>query len=246
MNGITTTSLTAPAASSATAGETAPGWYGKLSSLGDFAQRRLPAHWVKHSDAWLATLMHELPGVLGPRWLESYLTAPVLRFAWAPGVVDMRWWFGVLMPSCDKVGRYFPLLVAQARSLPPLDLAGLEHLDDWYAALARAALATLEDDASVEGFEQALAAAPAWPLPAAASPQPMSAANPWQRALLPESAPASTWLPQLAAGELLERLAGCSLWWPRSEAGGVPGELRWGPGLPSSGEFAALLRGPAA
>ena len=88
--------------------------------------------------------MQDLPKVLGARWLDTYLTAPVLRFAWAPGVVDMKWWFGVLMASCDNVGRYFPLVIAQPRTQPPIDRAGLDHLDRWYAVLANAAMRTLE------------------------------------------------------------------------------------------------------
>ena len=79
-------------------GDAVPGWYGKVAALGDFAQRRLPQHCVRHCDAWLSGMMQDLPKVLGARWLGTYLTAPVLRFAWAPGVVDMKWWFGVLMP----------------------------------------------------------------------------------------------------------------------------------------------------
>lgn len=217
-----------------------PGWYGKLSTLGDFAQRRLPAHWVRHCDAWLSALMREIPAALGPRWLETYLTAPVLRFAWAPGVVDMRWWFGVLMPSCDNVGRYFPLVIAQARVQPPMDRAGLDHLERWYAHLAKAALHTLDDQASLHSFEQALGQAAAWPA-AGATPPPPEVNGSWLRHAPPADVPLASWLPMLAAGELLERLAGCTLWWPCEPAQGGTG-VHWGPGLPPSMEFAALLR----
>lgn len=222
--------------------EGAPGWYGKLSTLGDFAQRRVPAHWVQRCDAWLSDLMRELPQVLGPRWLETYLTAPVLRFAWAPGVVDMRWWFGVLMPSCDNVGRYFPLVVAQSRAQPPVDRAGLEHLERWYAVLARAAVHTLEDGGSLQSFEQALAQAPSWPAGATAgSLPPQNGEGPWQGLAAPAGAPLATWMAMLASGELLERLAGCSLWWPRADA--RQATLRWGAGLPTVSELGRLLSG---
>lgn len=218
-----------------------PGWYGKLSTLGDFAQRRLPAHWVQRCDAWLSDLMRDIPSVLGPRWLETYLTAPVLRFAWAPGVVDMRWWFGVLMPSCDNVGRYFPLLIAQGRTHPPVDRMALEQLERWYAALAQAAMQTLEDDASMDRFERALALAPALPASAEAALPPPENSGAWQGFTPRNETRLAGCLSLLAAGELLERLAGCTLWWPRAE-GHKAAALRWGPGLPSSSEFAALLR----
>ena len=97
----------------------APGWYGKLAVLGDFASRRLPQHFVEACDAWLARGVEASRAQLGARWLDVYLTGPIWRFAWAPGVVDAQGWFGVMMPSVDKVGRYFPLLVARpALALP--------------------------------------------------------------------------------------------------------------------------------
>lgn len=218
----------------------APGWYGKLAALGDFAQRRLPAHWVRQADPWLAGLMRDLPATLGPQWLDLYLTAPVLRFAWAPGVVDMRWWFGVLMPSCDNVGRYFPLVIAQSRTQPPVDRAGLDHLERWYTVLARAAMHTLDDDASVERFEQMLEGAPAWPgSHAGAIPAP-DAAERWQTFSAPV-APLPSAVGMLAAGELLERLAGTSVW-SAPPAPGANAQFQWGPGLPASDLLATMLR----
>ncbi|SEL36421.1 type VI secretion system protein ImpM [Roseateles sp. YR242] len=219
--------------------ELTPGWYGKLAPLGDFAQRRLPTHWVRHCDPWLSQLMRELPSVLGPNWLDLYLTAPVIRFAWAPGVVDMKWWFGVLMPSCDNVGRYFPLVIAQQRSDPPVDRAGLEHLERWYNVLSQAALHTLEDGASLESFEQRLAAAPAFPASAAAAIPLPEAAHRWQT-FSPPSPSLPTGMAMLAAGELLERLAGCTVWSTRAVAPETP-QYQWGPALPNSRVFANLL-----
>ncbi len=218
----------------------APGWYGKLSALGDFAQRRLPAHWVRQCDPWLAGLMRDIPLALGPQWLDLYLTAPVLRFAWAPGVVDMKWWFGVLMPSCDNVGRYFPLVIAQPRAQPPVDRQGLEHLDRWTNVLARAALHTLEDGATVESFEQLLEAAPAWPASGAGAIPVPDAANRWQSFQVPATSLATS-MTMLAAGELLERLAGCTLW-SAPPSPSAPAQIQWGPGLPLVDVFATLLK----
>ena len=140
-----------------------PGWFGKLTALGDFATRRLDPGWTQGCDRWLSESLRASQQALGERWLQHYLSAPVWRFAWAPGVVDTSWWFGVLMPSCDSVGRYFPLLIAQARTAPPADRFALEHLDLWWSHLAHAALATLHDGATLDQFEAALEHAPPWP-----------------------------------------------------------------------------------
>ena len=93
----------------------AAGWFGKLAFLGDFASRRLSAEWVQSCDQWLSGCMESAARQLGSGFLPAYLHAPVWRFACGPGVMDEQWWFGVLMASCDKVGRYFPIVVAQPR-----------------------------------------------------------------------------------------------------------------------------------
>lgn len=172
-----------------------PGWYGKLAMLGDFAQRRLPDEVVQRLDRWLAAAMQALPHTLGERWPQAYLEAPLLHFAWAPGVLGPAWWFGVLMPSCDRVGRYFPLLLAQAAAQPPHDSAGLERLAAWYEAAGSACLQTLEDGASLAGFEAALAAIEPWPGPDARARRWVDAVH------------------GLARDALAVQLAGQGLWW---------------------------------
>ncbi|MGC3987190.1 MAG: type VI secretion system-associated protein TagF [Pseudorhodoferax sp.] len=210
----------------AVAGAAPPAWYGKLSMLGDFAQRRLPQEVALACDRWLAATMHALPQVLGERWPWAYLEAPLLRFACGPGVLSAQWWFGVLMPSCDKVGRYFPLWVGHCTAQPPRDAAGLAGLVAWYEALARAAVRTLEDGATVAGFEAELAAMPPWPAPAG-TPQPALA--------LPAA------LAPLAADALALRLQGCSLWWPAVRQAAHPVQLQLAQGLPGAAVLAQLM-----
>jgi type VI secretion system protein ImpM len=141
----------------------APGWYGKLSMLGDFASRRLDAGWIARIHAWIAAGLLASRERLGERWPQAYLGAPLWRFAWAPGIVDTRWWFGVLMPSCDSVGRYYPLVVVEARARPPSDRIGLDHLDLWWQRLAQATLATLAARAAPAGASRSCCRSPAPP-----------------------------------------------------------------------------------
>ena len=207
-----------------------PGWFGKLSALGDFASRRLPADWVQLCDQWLARSIQASRERLGVNWQDLYLSSPIWRFAWAPGVADRRWWFGVLMPSCDKVGRYFPLLIAQGRDSPPQDRASLDHLEAWWRHLAGSAMLTLEDHGGIEDFEVALAAAPAWP----AHQIQVRPANNTQPPTLPD------WTGHWAADLMRDRLLGCSLWWPLAE-GGAATSVTLSHGLPAPDRFADLL-----
>jgi type VI secretion system protein ImpM len=219
-----------------------PGWYGKLASLGDFAQRRLPPEFVARVDEWLSRSMSAGQQQLGAGWLDVYLTAPVLRFAWAPGVADAGWWFGVLMPSCDNVGRYFPLLIAQRRVQAPADRIALNHLEAWYEQLATAATHTLADRASLDAFEEALAAAPPWPSSGAAGGIASGATGQGQRHELGAAITLDRWLNALAVDEVIARFAGCSIWWrPHDhERDAIATVLR---GLPEPAAFAALLAG---
>jgi type VI secretion system protein ImpM len=217
----------------------APGWFGKLSCLGDFASRRVTPEWQRGCDDWLSRCLSYSQQQRGAAWLPTYLAAPVWRFAWGPQVADAQWWFGLLMPSCDSVGRYFPLVLAQPRTAPPDDRFGFAHIDAWWQHLAQAALATLADGASLDSFEQQLAEAPPWPgVPA--SPlraQPASGAHRWA---LPAGFGIDELAPALAADCLRERLLGQTLWWPW-RPDDRPGQCTLVPGLPTPVLFDEML-----
>lgn len=53
--------------------------------------------------------------------MNHYLTSPVWRFAIAPGVLGPEGLGGVMMPSVDRVGRYFPLIIGAVGAPPLLD-----------------------------------------------------------------------------------------------------------------------------
>ena len=86
-----------------------PGWYGKLPGLGDFAARRLDKAMVGVWDGWLQDGLQALRQQSG--WLDAYLQSPVWCFALGAGVLGPQRWLGVMMPSVDAVGRYFPLAI---------------------------------------------------------------------------------------------------------------------------------------
>jgi type VI secretion system protein ImpM len=124
-----------------------PGLYGKLPSHGDFLQRGVSDDFVNRWDAWLQDGMARSRSELGEEaWLDVFLTSPLWRFALASGVVGGPVWAGILLPSVDRVGRYFPLTIVA--ELPPgvlpfeLAVAGNGWFD-WAETLARR---TLEDE----------------------------------------------------------------------------------------------------
>lgn len=90
------------------------GFYGKLPSHGDFLRRRVSDAFVETWDAWLQASVVASRTTLGERWLDVFLTSPAWRFACGPGIFGPTPVIGLMVPSVDRVGRYFPLtLVAE-------------------------------------------------------------------------------------------------------------------------------------
>src|SRR5687767_4552269 len=87
------------------------GWFGKLPSHGDFLQRRVPESFLNKWDAWLQECIAQSRAHLGDAWLDTYLTSPVWRFFLSQGVVGSSSFAGIVLPSVDRVGRYFPLTI---------------------------------------------------------------------------------------------------------------------------------------
>jgi len=130
------------------------GFYGKLPSLGDFTSRRLPQDFIQSWDAWLQSSMAASQEILGEQWLRCYLTSPIWRFALSPGLCGKDAWLGIVMPSVDRVGRYFPLTIATKVSSNSSLIQVFTEACDWFEQLETVALAGLEDDLAVEAFDE--------------------------------------------------------------------------------------------
>jgi type VI secretion system protein ImpM len=203
---------------------TAPGWYGKLPTLGDFAQRRLDTEWVRAWDDWLAY------GLQGLReddaWLEHYLQAPAWRFALLPGALgdggQTALSVGALVPSVDRVGRYFPLTVAATDLSPPQTLAEASALHEWAGRLEDCAVRSLYEDWTAEALDAALQGLSP-PLPPAAEPS--------------EPVGFAASISRLAAASVSEVWQGHSLWWRGSD----PEPALRVPGMPQGRQFRALF-----
>jgi type VI secretion system protein ImpM len=82
---------------------------------------------------------------MGNDWLPAYLESPVWRFMLPGGMCGAGAVLGLLMPSVDRVGRYFPLTLAAVfppgAGVPAADAAGR-----WLEVCEAAGRAALEDD----------------------------------------------------------------------------------------------------
>ncbi len=136
------------------------GILGKLPMHGDFVQRNLPGPVINLWHEWLQDFVGSTQEQLADAWLDIYLTSPIWRFYLSPGVIDSRPWAGILLPSVDRVGRYFPLLLTRPLPADTLATVFIEQQHDWFRALEDAALAALDGQMNVDGLLSRVAELP--------------------------------------------------------------------------------------
>jgi len=126
------------------------GIFGKLPAHGDFIQRNLPPDFVSVWDEWLQHYIAGSQEQIGENWLDIYLTSPIWRFMLSDGAADSSSWVGVMLPSVDKIGRYFPLsIVTQI----PSHLCALEFLlsnNNWLINIEELAIQALDGDLTAD------------------------------------------------------------------------------------------------
>lgn len=231
-----------------TAGTAPPGWHGKLPSLGDFASRRLDAAFIEPWDGWLAAGLLALRQTQPDTWLDAYLGSPSWRFLLMPGVLPgaagAQAWCGVLMPSVDRVGRYFPLTLVLPLGAGPASVQEGAALWPWLERLDELARDALHGDWTAERLEDELAR---MALPPRVVPPP-EAAGPDVAGALVELAAGAARDPALLIGveaqrAFVPRAHGRAWWHARPDE--LPPRLLVSRGLPAP-QALALLFGPAA
>lgn len=221
------------------------GFFGKLATQGDFLSRRLSPTFVRGWDEWLQAGLQASRERLGQRWQQTFRCSPIWHFALAAGVCGEPGWAGLMMPSVDRVGRYFPLTLAYGGPQVPV-LERLRSDGQWYGQLERLALSTLEAGFSLHGFDSALSglAMPSRPthwaggtgsgLPPAGA---LWLALPEQEGM---AQAAAQWLAVLDEMAGRHSLDGHALFW--TEGGpNLPPTLVVSQGLPGVGRFVEML-----
>jgi len=161
-----------------------------------------------------------------------YLVSPLWRFVLAPGVCGPNAAAGVVMPSIDRVGRYFPLAVVALldHDTNPASLVG--GPDRWFEEAEELLLSTLDAGATFERFNDGV---DSLGFPATEPRAVDSRFAGLQRV-------AAT-VPHARMTALAEQACdGASLWWGRGSQTISPGLLRC-QGLPATSDFAQFLLG---
>jgi type VI secretion system protein ImpM len=147
------------------------GLYGKLPSKRDFIAQGTPREFLSVWEAWLQGGVSSSRAVLGERWQDAFLRAPIWRF-WLGADICGRSIAGAFTPSVDGVGRYFPLSVFACgdagEAIPPPEL---DPQEPWFAALEDFLLLALHSEG---GYEAVAGAFEALPPPADRLPGPLA------------------------------------------------------------------------
>ncbi|WP_062607461.1 type VI secretion system-associated protein TagF [Caballeronia calidae] len=145
-----------------------PAWYGKIPGAGDFVNHGLPHALALWWERWL----HQGMAVLRQRGADEierhYTVAPVWNFLIPAGAGASCVQSGCIAPSCDRVGRYYPVVVTL-----PIHTAdywsGLpDAADAYYRQIGHALLDAIRDASAPADLEATLARVRLAPDPLAA------------------------------------------------------------------------------
>ena len=223
------------------------GYFGKMPTRGDFLSGGLPRDFTDPWDDWIQTALGQSQQQLGEQWLDIYLTSPLWCFALAPAQCGHLAWAGVLMPSVDAVGRYFPLTVVAPLAADTNLLSLPEVAADWYAAAEVLARSSLDDGFDLTDFEHQLdalglpASRPA-PQPAEGDTEPVARLENAWRYGMPQAAQARLDCPALLHEAFGRLMYSYSLWWTGRSTRIAPSYL-FCQGLPPPEGYAAMLDG---
>jgi type VI secretion system protein ImpM len=88
------------------------GFWGKLPSRGDFVGVGLSKPFVSAWDIWISASLAASQSAMGEDWQPAWMEAPVWNFSASAGCFADDPVSGLWMPSVDRAGRMFPLLIA--------------------------------------------------------------------------------------------------------------------------------------
>ncbi len=216
------------------------GIFGKIPAHGDFVDRNLPRSFINVWDKWLQSCVQISQEQLASGWLDIYLTSPIWRFILSSGVLDKTAWAGILVPSVDSVGRYFPLSIVQALGEKQNPFAFQVQNNAWYQHLEQSANTCLQESFEVDALVRTLSNS-AGHLQSCPAEKAETLVNQSYYIASADKNISSVY-PGLLNSVLGEQFASRSLWWCQGSERMKP-SLYWSSGLPEPRVYTAFIKG---
>ncbi len=134
----------------------ASGYYGKTPATGDFIKYNLPRAFIEPWDDWLQASVSYSQKHMSDDWLDAYLTCPIYRFVLTPGICGENGWQGVVMPSVDRVGRYFPMTICCILDSAKNPFQHILQENEWFSQAESLILSVLEDGFSTDTLNRSM------------------------------------------------------------------------------------------
>lgn len=128
------------------------GFFGKLPSHGDFVSTGLRRSVQDALDAWLQAGIAKAHHHAGENWEQIFRNMPAWRFVAERGVWGPVTVAGVIVPSRDRVGRSFPLVITAQLHEFSEDSRKLCLDETWFIALEALAETVLHRDFELDTF----------------------------------------------------------------------------------------------
>ena len=142
----------------------APCWYGKLPSGGDFLKRRFPEALLQQWTSWFQVgLLHRQESDRQDD--RQFASAPVWNFVVPPMLGSQQIQMGCLLPSRDNVGRLYPLCALMTFSPSQWAQQQLAMAGEWYQQLGRTLLNAVRESWPAAQLDQVLLSLPLAPVP---------------------------------------------------------------------------------
>lgn len=210
------------------------GIYGKHPGFGDFIAAGLPDSCLNPLGDWMQAALGEWRAQVGESWQSRFDRSPRLNFWVGPALIGGEALRGVWIPSRDKTGRRFPLIVGQSTNGPaPV----MDSSQEFYLA-ASAVLSALVDSGGFDPRDVAGRLQSELPAQAPVVEQP---GWPTFWAHNPELGPEPL-LNNLRSADHAHAVTARSYWWFADESSGASGVLGC-QGLPGLSELDWLLAG---
>ena len=208
------------------------GYFGKVPPTGDFISRNLDSAVKEGFDRWLGQGLEKSRQQLKENWLSSFLTAPVWRFLLDRQLEGGKLVAGIMMPSVDKVGRYFPFSLLVELESAPVDSALLAAADQLLTQFEDLLLSALAEDFDLDYFDYQVG---------------MAARKLMGKDFAAEPLAVKKFDEMRELGRHLHRLqpSGGSVWWTDG-AEHRRADLLVHETMPAGGAFASMLRDPDA